>query len=217
MHRFGPEGCPSFHGFASCVDYLCGYLGTWAGVTALYARERRADGRGDWAQSSLAVAATLNQLLQQQTPEPESARGHFATGMSDGERLYELSDGWIFAQGDHDLSDELSSFTVDQALAHLGENGVSAERVQRCKELADRHRKDPSKTVNFEKRESDGWENENFAPTWFAFDGEPVPCPGAPVRLGSAGPAILEELGYSSDDIERLISSGVVGNTEWAR
>ncbi len=24
MHRFGPEGCPTYHGLASCVDYLCG-------------------------------------------------------------------------------------------------------------------------------------------------------------------------------------------------
>jgi crotonobetainyl-CoA:carnitine CoA-transferase CaiB-like acyl-CoA transferase len=27
MERFGPDGCPTFHGLASCVDYLCGYLG----------------------------------------------------------------------------------------------------------------------------------------------------------------------------------------------
>ena len=59
MVRFGQDGCPTFHGIASCVDYLCGYLGAWAGVTALAARERRKDGRGDWAESSLATAATL--------------------------------------------------------------------------------------------------------------------------------------------------------------
>ena len=41
MDRFGPDGCPTYHGVASCVDYLCGYLGAWAGVTALLAR--RAD------------------------------------------------------------------------------------------------------------------------------------------------------------------------------
>lgn len=27
MVRFGPEGCPNYHGVASFVDYLCGYLG----------------------------------------------------------------------------------------------------------------------------------------------------------------------------------------------
>src|SRR6185295_1400582 len=80
MMRFGQDGCPTFHGIASCVDYLCGYLGVWAGVTALAARERRGDGRGDWAESSLATAASLVQLLLQQIPEPATARGAHATG-----------------------------------------------------------------------------------------------------------------------------------------
>ena len=26
MVRFGQDGCPTFHGVASCVDYLCRYL-----------------------------------------------------------------------------------------------------------------------------------------------------------------------------------------------
>ncbi|HUT95812.1 MAG TPA: CoA transferase [Thermoguttaceae bacterium] len=60
--RFGPPGAPMFHGIASAVDYLCGYLGTWAGMVALYAREVRADGTGDWAETSLAAAATLTQV-----------------------------------------------------------------------------------------------------------------------------------------------------------
>jgi len=216
MERFGPEGCPTYHGVASCVDYLCGYLGTWAGVTALVARERRKDGQGDWAETSLATAASLTQLLLQQTPEPRSARGAYATGMNEGERVYELSDGWIFAQADHDLTSELSAFGVEQAIAHLTGKGIEAVPVQTCKDLADRHRDNPSPTVNFERRERDGWENECFAPTWFVFDGEPLRRPEAAARIGADGPAVLGELGYSIADIERLISSGVVGQTEWA-
>ncbi|MGH6798097.1 MAG: CoA transferase, partial [Roseiarcus sp.] len=53
MMRFGGPETPTFHGIASAVDYLCGYLGAYSGVLALYARERRADGRGDWAETSL--------------------------------------------------------------------------------------------------------------------------------------------------------------------
>jgi crotonobetainyl-CoA:carnitine CoA-transferase CaiB-like acyl-CoA transferase len=98
MVRFGQDGCPTFHGIASCVDHLCGYLGVWAGVTALAARERRNDGRGDWVESSLASAASLVQLLLKQTPEPVTARGARATGRTAGERIHKLSDGWIFAQ-----------------------------------------------------------------------------------------------------------------------
>ncbi len=217
MDRFGPEGCPTFHGVASCVDYLCGYLGTWAGVTALQARERRQDGIGDWAEASLATAATLTQCTLQQTQLPESAQGPYATGMNDSERVYQLSDGWIFAQGDRDLSDDLASSTVEQALATLSERGIQAVPVQTCRELADRHRANPSRTVAFEKRdESHGWVTENFAPTWFTFDGESVPCPGAPQRVGSEATEILAEFGYSSAEVERLVSDGVVGQTEWA-
>jgi len=215
MTRFGPEGCPTFHGVASCVDYLCGYLGAWAGMTALVARERRDDGIGDWAVTSLAAAASLSQLLLQRTPEPESARGAFATGRNEGERVYQLSDGWIFAQGDHDLTGELSSLTIDQALARLSEQGVPAVPVQTCKELADRHRAQPSKTVQFVARERDGWKTECFAPTWFTFDSIPFDRPSATARIGSDAPAILAELGYSSEDVERLIRNGIVGQTEW--
>jgi crotonobetainyl-CoA:carnitine CoA-transferase CaiB-like acyl-CoA transferase len=215
MMRFGPEGCPTYHGVASCVDYLCGYLGAWAGVTALFAREHRKDGQSDWAETSLATAASLTQLLVQQTPEPESARGAYATGMNEGERVYQLSDGWIFACGDHDLTSELSSFSVEQALANLSEQGIDAVPVQTCKELADRHRDNPSTTVDFQKRDRDGWENECFAPTWFSFDGEPFDRPAAPARIGADAPEILAELGYSSEDFERLVSTGAVGQTEW--
>ena len=71
-----------FMGWPPALIYLCGYLGTWAGVTAMYAREHREDGQGDWAETSLSNAAALTQLLLLQTPEPESARGGSATGMT---------------------------------------------------------------------------------------------------------------------------------------
>ena len=168
MVRFGRDGCPAFHGIASCVDYLCGYLGAWAAVTALLARERRKDGRGDWAESSLATAATLIQLLLQQTPEPATARGERATGRTDGERIYRLSDGWIFAQAPRDLSSELAPLTVDDALADLAARGINAVPLQTLRELADRHRAKPTRTVSFVSRERDGWENECFAPSWLS-------------------------------------------------
>jgi crotonobetainyl-CoA:carnitine CoA-transferase CaiB-like acyl-CoA transferase len=216
MVRFGPDGCPTYHGVASCVDYLCGYLGAWAGVTALVARERRKDGVGDWAETSLATAASLTQLLLQQTPEPESARGATATGMNAGERVYELTDGWIFAQGDRDLSGELASLTREAALARLAEQGVPAVPVQTCKELADIHRDDPTTTVDFELRKKDGWENECFAPAWFAFEGKRVASPGPASRVGSDASEILADLGYSRADVDRLVAGGVVGQREWA-
>jgi len=215
MERFGPKGCPTFHGVASCVDYLCGYLGTWAGVSALYAREVRADGTGDWAQSSLAAAASLTQLLMQQNTAPDTAIGFDAIGMNETERWYKVQDGFVFALAKSDMSETLSSLSKEQALAYLKDKGIEAVPVQSCKELADLHRDSPCKTVTFEKRERDGWESENFVPTWFVFDGESVGCPGAAARIGSDAPEILKELGYNNDDINRLVKNGAVGPVEW--
>ena len=87
--------------------------------------------------------------------------------------------------------------------------------IQTLRELTDRHRAKPTRTVRFEKRERDGWENECFAPSWFMFDGVPGDRPAAPPRIGSNAPAILAELGYTAADVERLIAGGVVGHTEW--
>jgi crotonobetainyl-CoA:carnitine CoA-transferase CaiB-like acyl-CoA transferase len=215
MMRFGPKGCPTYHGVASTVDYLCGYLGVWAAVSALVARERRHDGRGDWATTSLASAATLAQLMFQQTSEPESARGPFATGMNDHERIYSLKDGWLFAQGQDDLTSQLAGKTVVEGLKYLKDRGINAVPVQTCKQLADRHRDKPSKTVRFQMREKDGWKNEGFAPTWFAFEGQPNDRLSAPSRIGADAYDILTELGYTKEEIIQLLDNKVVGRTEF--
>jgi crotonobetainyl-CoA:carnitine CoA-transferase CaiB-like acyl-CoA transferase len=219
MMRFGGPETPTFHGIASAVDYLCGYLSAYAGVLALYAREKRGDGRGDWAETSLCNAATLIQLLFQRTGSepPPSARGQLATGMTQGARVYQLSDGWIFAQAPHDITADLGKRSRVEALAWCAEQKIPAVPVQTCKELADRHREHPTTTVQFEKRESDGWVTECFAPTWFAFDGQTQPRPRAASRIGADGPAVLAELGYGNAEVARLISSGAVGRTEWAK
>ena len=79
MTRFGSHDMPLLHGIASCVDYLTGYLGAFAAVTALQARERRGDNRGDWVDTSLASAAALTQLSFQYKPAPATATGPAAT------------------------------------------------------------------------------------------------------------------------------------------
>ena len=74
-----------------------------------------------------------------------------------------------------------------------------------------------TKTVNFEKRENDGWVTECFRPTWFTFDSVPTERPRGASRMGADGPAVLAELGYSPADIKRLVESGAIGRTEWAK
>lgn len=218
MKRFGPEGSPTYHGIASCVDYLCGYLGTWAGVTALYAREFRGDNTGDWASTSLSTAATLTQLLlQRDSSLPKTALAEKATGMNEGERVYQLSDGWIFAQASKDITAELEGKDVATALAELRTKGVPATPVQTCQEVAAKHGANPTSTIDFQELERDGWKTACFAPSWFCFDGKPLRRPAAPPRIGSDAPAVLRELGYSDAEITALQDSRVVGRTEWAR
>jgi crotonobetainyl-CoA:carnitine CoA-transferase CaiB-like acyl-CoA transferase len=219
MMRFGGPDSPTFHGIASAVDYLCGYLGAYSGVLALYARERRGDGVGDWAETSLCNAATLIQLLFQRpsSEPPPSARGQLATGMTEGARVYQVGDGWIFAEAPHDISAEVGKRTRADALAWCAEQNILAAPVQTCKELADRHRDHPTTTVKFETREKDGWTTECFAPTWFAFDSKTQPRPAAASRIGADGPAVLAELGYKPEEVQKLIADGAVGRTEWAK
>jgi len=217
MLRFGPEGCPTYHGLASCVDYLCGYLGAWAGLTALYAREKRGDGKGDWAQTSLTAAASLAQLLLQLEEAPESARGPFAYGPSATQRIYKVSDGWIFALGKTDLSEFLKSETISSALAKLKDQGIEAVRVNTVRELADFHRDHPSKTIRYQKVSHDGLTSECFVPTWFCFNGISAENRQVPVRIGASADEILQDLGYSLESIARLKKKGVVLGTEWSR
>jgi Carbohydrate-selective porin, OprB family len=51
---------------------------------------------------------------------------------------------------------------------------------------------------------------------WFTFDGEPSPRPPAASRIDADASAILAELGHAPADVQRLVSSGAVGRTEWA-
>lgn len=216
MMRFGTQRCPTYHGLASCVDYLTGYLGAWAAVTALYAREQRGNGLGDWAQSSLTAAASLMQLLFQFEEPPPSACGPHAVGPTSGRRTYRVTDGWIFALGAADLTALLEGETVSSALDALARRGIEGIRINTVRELADRHRAGPTRTIRFQALDRDGWSTECFVPTWFCFDGAvPAERKGA-VRIGASAGTILESLGMSSQTIAQLESSGVVGRTEWA-
>jgi crotonobetainyl-CoA:carnitine CoA-transferase CaiB-like acyl-CoA transferase len=217
MRRFGTERCPTYHGLASCVDYLTGYLATWAATTALYARERRDDGRGDWAQTSLVAAASLMQCLFQFGEPPASACGPHAVGPTAGRRTYRLEDGWIYALGDADLSALLQGQTVASALDTLAARGIEAIRINTVRELADRHRAQPTRTVRFQACTHDGWITECFVPTWFCYDGFVPESRRGAVRIGASADTVLEAAALSAQAIAQLKASGVVGRTEWAQ
>jgi crotonobetainyl-CoA:carnitine CoA-transferase CaiB-like acyl-CoA transferase len=217
MLRFGTAHCPTYHGLASCVDYLTGYLAAWAAVTALHALERRGDGGGDWAQTSLTAGASLMQMLFQFEEPPASACGPHAIGPTSGRRTYRVADGWIFALGGADLTALLQGETVASALDTLAARGIEAIRVNTVRELADRHRAQPTRTIHFQALDHGGWSTECFIPTWFCFDGAVPEARKRAVRIGASADTILESLGMSAQAIEQLKARGVVGHTEWAR
>ena len=223
MTRFGPPGCPNFHGVASCVDYLTGYMAMWGGVAALYSRELRDNGTGDLACTSLAVCASLTQLTLQTQEPPPSAVGCNATGMTPHKRIFKVSGGQhIYGQAPetHDVDEligVLAGMSVAEAVAHFKMAFDSmAVPVQTCKEMAAACADGRSKSAHFKKKDAgQGWEVETWEPTWFCFDGEPFSCPAAPTRSGSDAPAILAEFGYSAKQIAALQQSRAVVPTNW--
>jgi len=225
MERFGPPGCPTYHGVASCVDYLCGYTGAFAGVTALYARETHG-AVSERAGTSLAACATLVQCTMQ--GEEPDARGPWARGRSPLNRVYQVGfpetpenaapEHWIYAQADRDLSSEAMNFdgSRDDFIAKLSEEGILATPVHSCKQVAAVSKTNESKTLRFEKRESEGLLTETWKPTWFCFDGIPSSCPGGAAPSGVHAPKILMDVcGYTEAEVCDMYDKEVVLPIYW--
>ena len=102
MSRYGGPGeRPELHGFASCIDYLTGYSGTFGIALALLRRKR--SGGGDLVLTSLAQGAQLVQApFMWSTAEgrpDDGPQGQEALGTHSLERIYRAADGWLFLAG----------------------------------------------------------------------------------------------------------------------
>ncbi|HWT62697.1 MAG TPA: CoA transferase [Ochrobactrum sp.] len=215
MTRFGSPELPLIHGIASCVDYLTGYLGAFAALAALQARERRADGIGDWAETSLAAAAILTQLPFQWASAGPTMSGPNATGPGEKARLWQQTDGWIFAEADASISAGFEGLSVADAIRYAHRKGGRAVPVTTIAALRSAFLTIPGKTVRFRKTGRDGLHATLLEPTWFEFDGKPLAPLSEPGRPGADADAILTELGLSAAQIEALKASNVIGNTDW--
>lgn len=153
--------------------------------------------------------ATGAQLLRTRAEPPESAVGQTATRPTPAAHVYQLEDGWIVAEAEGDLSDDLAGMTRAEAIDTLLHSGVPAATVQSVGEAADHHREAPSSTVIFERTETDGLASECFAPTWIVLDGKPFPRSFATARAGADAPATLRGLGHLEDEVARLISQDI--------
>ena len=102
MRRYGGPGArPELHGFASCIDYLTGYSGTYGIALALLRRKR--EGGGDLVLTSLAQGAQLVQApfawaAADRQPD-DGPQGQEALGAHSLEHLYRAADGWLALTG----------------------------------------------------------------------------------------------------------------------
>jgi crotonobetainyl-CoA:carnitine CoA-transferase CaiB-like acyl-CoA transferase len=215
MTRFGSSDMPLLHGIASCVDYLTGYLGAFAAVTALQARERRGDDRGDWVDASLASAAALTQLLFQYKPAPATATGPAATGPSPTARLHHLSDGWIFAESATDVSGAIAGLSVAEAIDWLRRQGSAVAPVRSIATLKARYLQGPSATVRFRTVGKEGLRATLLEPTWFQFEGRALSPPDEPPRPGADACEVLHALGFDIEACQAMLAAGSIGRTDW--
>jgi crotonobetainyl-CoA:carnitine CoA-transferase CaiB-like acyl-CoA transferase len=104
MLRWG-GGTPRFARFPVC-DYGTGHLSAMAVLLGLFHRMRT--GEGQHVSTSLVHAGAHHQapfMLAYEGRIRNEPAGYDALGWHDGDRLYEATDGWVYAVGD-DLPDE---------------------------------------------------------------------------------------------------------------
>jgi len=215
MSRFGTSAMPLLHGIASCVDYLTGYLAAFAALTGLQARERRGDQKGDWAETSLARGAALVQFPFQAGPGPATANGPSAIGPSATARLHQLTDGWVFAEAPDDLSESMQDLTVEDAMELLRKRGASVVPVLTIAALKQRYVDKPSETVRFRRTRCGTLQTMALEATWFRFDGQNLAPVEAAAPPGSAYTEVLSSLGFTSSEIQTMLTEKIVGQPNW--
>ena len=102
MSRYGGPGePPEMHGFASCIDYLTGYSGTYGIALALLRRRR--EGGGDLVLTSLAQGGQLVQApfawSSADARPDDGPQGQESPGAHSLEHLYRAADGWLILTG----------------------------------------------------------------------------------------------------------------------
>ena len=196
MTRLRSRDTPILHGIASCVEYLTGYLGAFAAMAALQARERHGDNRGDWVDASLANAAALTQLLFQYKPATVSATGPTATARGPAVRLHHLSDDWIFAESPTDILGALAGLSVDEAIRWLRQQGSDFAPFRSIAALKARYLQEPSATIRFRTVGKDGLRATGLEPPAVQFYGRALSPPYDPSRPGADAPEVLRALGF---------------------
>jgi len=113
--RYGGEGEPPvLHGWASCIDYITGYSGTFGMALALL-RQKRGGPVGALVRTSLAMGSQLVQapfmFSADGHPTGQEPHGQDAVGEHSLHRIYRASDGWLFLGGTVDDLPKLAQIT----------------------------------------------------------------------------------------------------------
>jgi hypothetical protein len=159
--------------------------------------------------------ATLVQLCFQHGRGPSSALGPNATGPNEGSRLYQLRDGWIFAEAPTDISSTLANKTVAEALNIAHEHAIRAVPVSSIASLRQRYLARPSTTIRFRTVSREGLRATRLEPTWFQIDGKPIVPSSEPPLPGGDAASVLAKLGFDEQEVAQMIEKNVIGLPNW--
>jgi hypothetical protein len=104
---------------------------------------------------------------------------------------------------------------VADAIASLRLDGILAAHVSSIAALKQKYISAPSPTVRFHTVGKGGLRATVLEPTWYLFEGEPLPFSSEPSKPGSDAAAILGELGFTPDEIEIMVADKSVGQENW--
>jgi crotonobetainyl-CoA:carnitine CoA-transferase CaiB-like acyl-CoA transferase len=198
------------------MDHLCAMSCAFAVLLALLRRD--ATGGGSQVAASLLGASifTMSEQLMHADgsltpPAPPLDRDQ--TGISPGRRLARCADGWIMLVGpdaEAPASELLAGLEVTRAIAMLRERGFQA--VPAREEYGRAFLFDPDKLAHgLVARYPHPIYGELRHPgAFWSIPDAPLRLDRAPPALGQHGAELLDELGFSAEEIEDLAERGAI-------
>ncbi len=223
------EGNPPMWHRLGFMDHQCALSSVVSTLLGLYHRDQT--GHGQFVAGSLLGAGVLTNSETYLTPDGELAPfpvlDHAQTGIEPGYRIVQVADGWvaIAARSDEQLAalcsvagvddaeratDALSTRGSDELVAALESAGIPAELVRQNQRDAffDSAENQAAGLVARYPHPIYGMFEQPGA-LW-AFGDLDVRLDRAPPTVGQHTIEILEEVGMSREDIDRLVADGVV-------
>jgi crotonobetainyl-CoA:carnitine CoA-transferase CaiB-like acyl-CoA transferase len=215
------------------MDVLSGLASLVATLLAIY--QRSTTGRGRTAKTSMLGVATFTQsetvlLVPTRTVAPYPTLDGMQTGLHPGYRIYEAVDGWIAivalgsasmaalrraakVASDNAIADAIRAFMVDELIWQLDQAGVAAERVRvgAMHEFFDDERNVATGLVSTSDHPIFGRLTQPGA--FWSFGDLKLRIDAASPTAGQHSSEILDEMGYSSTEIDLMVEQGAIGRS----